>query len=138
MRRMLRMSTVVVGVVTAQCCAGVLPARAVSGGSIAAVWDGGGDGTHFADAANWVGDAVPDAGSAVDLSAAACSARTPLDNDLPGGLEVSDLTTPTAWCTITGATISLAGTVHASGLELRTPLALTGDSKIATGIVRTN
>ena len=139
MRRMMRLCTVVVRVVsgTALLGAGVAahPTIADAAGTTT-VWDGGGDGVHLADAANWADDTVPGSGSVLDLHAARCSLRSPLDNDLPDGTLLAGLRAPTTWCAITGATISLSGSLDATGLVLRAPLTLSGDATVASGTVR--
>jgi len=101
-----------------------------------AVWDGGGDGTHFADAANWAGDVLPTAGDRIDIGAAQCPNRaTHLVNDLPDGFVVGGIDDHVAGhiCTIDGDSIVLTGDVDADLVAVNAPLALSGDLTLARG-----
>lgn len=135
MRRMLRVSTVVIGVAASPLLLHSTGASAIPAAPpTSAVWSGNGDGVHFSDPGNWVGGTAPTDGAALDLHAAACAA--PLHNDVAGSLHVTGLRTPDAWCTIVGNPLHLAGTVDAGGLVLRTPVVLDADTTFATGTVR--
>jgi hypothetical protein len=95
-------------------------ARAVPGAAAATtvVWDGGGDGVHWSDAANWVGDFAPQSGDTLDLQAWSCTvaSHAPTVNDFPAGFVVGGVLTPETpfGCYVTGNPVELHGDIVAA------------------------
>ncbi|MBI5089475.1 MAG: autotransporter-associated beta strand repeat-containing protein [Actinobacteria bacterium] len=79
---------------------------------VTATWDGGGASSTWSDAANWVGDVAPLAGS--DLLFPAGAARLSNVNDLAAGFDVASIDIASAGYSLSGNAIDLIGDVAAT------------------------